>query len=103
MPSEAALTAIETAIRNAIVTDSFAEANVLLGRYVAAAEELLRSLPPGSEAVRALQVRTHDLFGWTKVMTLAAREYAAAELDRLQSVSRYHHPRISFPRFRANA
>jgi len=103
MPSEAALAAIETAVRNAIVSDSFAEADVLLGRYVAAVERLLRSLPPGSEEVRALRVRTLDLFGWTKVMTLAASEYAAAELDRLQSVSRYHHPGISLPRFRANA
>ncbi len=100
---EAALTAIETAVRDAIVSDSFAQADVLLGRYVAAVEGLLRSLPPGSEEVRALQVRTLDLFDWTKVMTLAAREYAVVELDRLQSVSRYHHPRISFPLFRANA
>jgi hypothetical protein len=103
MASEAALTDVETAIRKAVAADCFAEAGVLLEGYVAHVERRLISLPPGSEAARALQVRVLDLFGWTKVMTLAAREYAAAELDRLQSVSRYQNPRTSSPHFRADA
>jgi hypothetical protein len=103
MPSDAALTATETAIRNAIISDSFAEATALLGRYGSEIEQLARSLPPESEATRALQVRARDLFDWIRTMTLAAREYAAVELDRLHSVSRYHDPSGPSPRVRADA
>jgi hypothetical protein len=103
MAPETALTDIETAIRNMIVANSFAEANILLGRYGNGVEELARSLPPGSEAARALRVRALDLFDWIQVMTLAAREYAVVELDRLQSVSRYHNPGAPSPRVRADA
>ena len=103
MSPEAALTALETAIRNKVVSDSFGDAGVLLDRYAADVERVLRSLPPGSAAASALQTRALDLLGWTRMMTLAAREYAAAGLDRLQSVSRYHAPRTSPPRFRADA
>ena len=103
MTTEAALTAAETAVRNAIVSNSFAEANILLGRYGSAVEELARFLPPGSEAARALRVRAVDLFDWIQVMTLAAREYAVVELDRLQSVSRYHNPGASPSHVRADA
>jgi hypothetical protein len=103
MSPEAALTAVETAIRDAIVSDSFAEANALLDCYVAHVERLLRSLPPGSAAARTLRVRAFDLFGWTRMMTLAGREYSLAELDRLQSVSRYHNSPASPACFGADA
>jgi hypothetical protein len=103
MFSDAALTAAETAIRNAIVSDSFADATALLGRYGSEIEQLARSLPPESEAARALRARAFDLFGWTRTMALAAREYAAVELDHLQSVSRYHDPSGPSPRVRADA
>jgi hypothetical protein len=103
MPSEAALTAVETAIRDAVASNRFAEAGVLLDRYANAVEQLLRSLPPESEAARALPVRTGRLFDWARTMTLAAREYAAAEVDHLQSVSRYHSSWSSSPRVRADA
>jgi hypothetical protein len=103
MPSDAALTAAETAIRNAIVSDSFAEAAALLCLYGSEIEQLARSLPPESEAAQALQVRVRELFDWTTMMTLAAREYAALELDHLHSVSRYHDPSRPSPHVRADA
>ena len=103
MPLEAALTAVESAIRNAIAANSFAEAGVLLERYAADVERLWLSLPPQSEAARALPGRTRHLLDWTRMMTLAAREYAAVELDHLQAVSRFHSPRSFSPHIRADA
>jgi hypothetical protein len=51
MPLSAAPTGIETAFRNAIVSDSLAQANLLPGRYVAAVEGLPRSQPPGASTL----------------------------------------------------
>ena len=83
------LTSFENAIRRSVAADSFAEAQTLLGEYVAEVERQLRALPAAPEEMRALEKRTRNLFEWTNAMALAARGYAAAERSHLQLLARY--------------
>jgi hypothetical protein len=71
------------------LSNSFTEGRALLDRYTAHVELALRALPPGSDAARDLEDRVRRLFEWADVMALAAREFASAELARLQLVAGY--------------
>ena len=97
------LTSLEDAIRRSVTADSFAEAQTLLGAYVAEVERQLRALPAGPEEIRALEKRTRNLFEWTNAMALAARGYAAAELSHLQLLARYRNSTGSSQRFGTRA
>ena len=89
MLSPDSLTALEDAVRRALLSDSLTDGRNLLDRYVAHVALALRALAPGSEAARELEARARRLFEWANIMALAALESASTELARLQLVACY--------------
>ena len=83
------LTALEIAIGRAVTSDSFADVQQLLERYVATVEQQLREFRVASDALPPLEHRTSRLLQWVHAMVLSARACDAAELSRLQLLERY--------------
>lgn len=88
MASLADLGALEAALRQAVLADSFAETHVLIDQYTAALAANLSQVQSRAEILLE-QDRAQRLFDWIEIMVSSVRSSAAAEYDRLTQVSRY--------------
>ena len=86
---DSTLRTLESAIRNAVASQSFAQAGALIAQYAAAVEESARIVADSPEAAGGLRARVLDLLQWSQTMTLASRESAAVGLARLRSLRVY--------------
>src|SRR5438046_2947766 len=86
------LASIETSLRAAVISDSFADAHSLLSRYVQEAEREIQRLAAESNRLRQLEVRTRALFEWIGAMAQSSRDGAAAELTSLTGLTGYGRP-----------
>ncbi len=98
MHADNAPAVLESAIRDAVARDSFAEAAALLHRYAACVEWQLQSIAPGSDNALALRLNTEALFDWTKAMASASRAKSAAQIARLRFAGAYRDGRPFSPR-----
>ena len=80
---------LETSLRDLIRRESFAAAQPALAEYARELETRLRATAPGSKEAELLMNGARDLLAWARYSALVSRQYAAAELAHLDSVSRY--------------
>ena len=83
------LSQIERGLRQAVERHQHAEAARLTRAFCQAAARHLEGLAGGDPEIAAIANRVFETLTWAKVMTLAARDSQAAELRRLNTLSRY--------------
>ena len=85
----AALTAIETELRQAAARRAYADVERLVVSLCAAAAGQARALPPGDPRIREIAVWLDEQLERTRILLRIARTAQADELRRLLFVKRY--------------
>ncbi len=89
MTPDGELAKLELRLRSAAATDSFIEAARLLDRYVDLVGARLAGLSPFSAEAERLLTGARVLFEFTEAMVIAARDAAAARLEKSQRLDCY--------------
>ena len=79
----------EAALRAALSTGSWGEAQKLVSAYCAQVEERLRALPGNGPEARRLSGYVKHLLRWSHNMALTGRAHLAEQISELPSLSGY--------------